>query len=587
MTTRLAVMLSFSLVVSLFAVDSAGAQTVLHVPGGYSSIQDAHDAALDGDIIDIASGTFNELVMLTKDVTLQGAGQGVTVLDGGGGGTVITVQGATVAMADLTVTNGASATGGGGIRVNGGTLELTRCTVTSNTATGGGAGIAVVVGALYLTSSLVSDNIAGNQGGGIWLLFGHTLELIDTTVTGNEAFQGGGIFEGSFGPATVTLIDSHVDGNRTSPQTSIVRGVRTMTIIDSTIDDNVGDGVSGGESLTIANSSISRNTERGVTSSGLLMVTDSTVDGNATATRRGGVLHSGALAGTITGSTISNNVGFGVQASSAGGLEVTNSTVSGNHGGSQGGGFLVAAPLTLRNATVVNNSVTTTSGGFGGLGGGIHNLTGTPVTLVNSILANNVASVAGPDCFGDVTSNGHNLVGATAGCTLIPPPPGAPGDVLDAPPLVDVLADNGGPTRTHALLAGSQALDAGDAAQCPPTDQRGVSRTFGICDMGAYELDTVVDSDNDGILDDEDSCPASDLAPTIVVDGCDSGVPNFLLEDGCTASDLIADLANGADHHGSFVRALAHLTNSFMKDGFITGAQKGSIQSCGGHSSIP
>ena len=55
---------------------------------------------------------------------------------------------------------------------------------------------------------------------------------------------------------------------------------------------------------------------------------------------------------------------------------------------------------------------------------------------------------------------------------------------------IGALADNGGPTLTHGLLAGSPAIDAGDAGACPATDQRGVARPLGAgCDIGAYEAD--------------------------------------------------------------------------------------------------
>jgi hypothetical protein len=54
--------------------------------------------------------------------------------------------------------------------------------------------------------------------------------------------------------------------------------------------------------------------------------------------------------------------------------------------------------------------------------------------------------------------------------------------------LIGPLADNGGPTLTHALLDGSPAIDAADDAACPATDQRGVPRPQGAaCDIGAYE----------------------------------------------------------------------------------------------------
>jgi hypothetical protein len=60
-------------------------------------------------------------------------------------------------------------------------------------------------------------------------------------------------------------------------------------------------------------------------------------------------------------------------------------------------------------------------------------------------------------------------------------------DLIGVNPLLGPLGDNGGPTRTHALGAGSPAIDAaGDA--CPATDQRGVARPLGArCDIGSYE----------------------------------------------------------------------------------------------------
>jgi len=95
------------------------------------------------------------------------------------------------------------------------------------------------------------------------------------------------------------------------------------------------------------------------------------------------------------------------------------------------------------------------------------------------------------------------------------------------------------------------------------------------------------DSDGDGIPDDEDACPDSDLAETIVIDGCDSGVENMLFGDGCTMADLIAECADGASNHGDFVSCVAHLTNEWKRAGLITGQEKGAIQSCAAQSNIP
>ncbi|MCH8343510.1 MAG: FG-GAP repeat protein [Planctomycetes bacterium] len=95
------------------------------------------------------------------------------------------------------------------------------------------------------------------------------------------------------------------------------------------------------------------------------------------------------------------------------------------------------------------------------------------------------------------------------------------------------------------------------------------------------------DSDNDGIPDDEDACPDSDLSGTIVIDGCDSGVGNLLFEDGCTMADLIAECADGAANHGAFVSCVAHLTNEWSRAGLITGQEKGAIRSCAAQADIP
>jgi hypothetical protein len=64
-------------------------------------------------------------------------------------------------------------------------------------------------------------------------------------------------------------------------------------------------------------------------------------------------------------------------------------------------------------------------------------------------------------------------------------------DIINGDAQIGALADNGGPTQTHALLSGSLAIDAADPVASPPTDQRGVSRPQGSGpDIGAYEAET-------------------------------------------------------------------------------------------------
>jgi hypothetical protein len=90
---------------------------------------------------------------------------------------------------------------------------------------------------------------------------------------------------------------------------------------------------------------------------------------------------------------------------------------------------------------------------------------------------------------------------------------------------------------------------------------------------------TFPDADGDGVADDEDCNPNSDVRPTIVLCDRDSGVPNTVFANGCSMSDLIAELASAATNHGSFVSAVANLTNQWVNAGLIAGAQKGAIES--------
>jgi hypothetical protein len=126
------------------------------------------------------------------------------------------------------------------------------------------------------------------------------------------------------------------------------------------------------------------------------------------------------------------------------------------------------------------------------------------ITVRNTIVAS-----GGLNCFGAITSAGHNLdSGNTCGF-------GAAGDLKNTSPLLGPLANNGGPTLTHAELNGSPTIDRGDPATCPNVDQRGVARPFGpACDIGAFEGGTAAvaipqcqdgrDNDGDGAIDLQD-----------------------------------------------------------------------------------
>jgi probable HAF family extracellular repeat protein len=103
----------------------------------------------------------------------------------------------------------------------------------------------------------------------------------------------------------------------------------------------------------------------------------------------------------------------------------------------------------------------------------------------------------------------------------------------------------------------------------------------------AFLLTPIHDSDSDGIPDDEDGCPFSDLSETVIIDSCDSGVDNVLFNDGCSISDLIGECAEDAKNHGQFASRVSHMTNNLKKDGTINGEDKGKIQRCAASADIP
>ena len=111
---------------------------------------------------------------------------------------------------------------------------------------------------------------------------------------------------------------------------------------------------------------------------------------------------------------------------------------------------------------------------------------------------------------------------------------------------------------------------------------RGVLVLFGGigAPVSTWELATCGDTDGDGVPDPDDACPSSDLAETLVIAGCDSGVANHLFDDGCTMGDRIAGCAADAGNHGRFVSCIAQLTHDWADEGIITSRDKGPIQRC-------
>ena len=166
-----------------------------------------------------------------------------------------------------------------------------------------------------------------------------------------------------------------------------------------------------------------------------------------------------------------------------GSITIKNCTISGNavdHGFAFGGGIFNSGNLRITSSTTVHNSA---SANLSAVGGGIYS--SAPTRTDSSIIALNSAST-GPDFTGGggLQSTGYNIIGNNADAVISAQPTdqiGTPAAPID--PLLGPLADNGGPTLTHALQAGSPAINRGDPA-APPQDQR----DYGRADSGRWRI---------------------------------------------------------------------------------------------------
>ena len=137
-----------------------------------------------------------------------------------------------------------------------------------------------------------------------------------------------------------------------------------------------------------------------------------------------------------------------------------------------------------------------------------------------------------------------------------------------------------------ALLIGSTPAAAANPACDPvlfPTDDcdgDAIPNNVDTCD----NLDPTLDCDADGVLNGVDECPATVLGEDLVVGACAIPGLDTILPTGCSLTESISEdlleCADGARNHGKYVSCVAKLTNALKKQKFITGAQKGQIQSC-------
>ncbi|MGV3485166.1 MAG: choice-of-anchor Q domain-containing protein [Planctomycetaceae bacterium] len=526
-----------------------------------STVSNNVAAAEGGGLWNSASGT-----LTVTDTTIDlNTASGALADQGGGGvfndGGTLSISGSTISGNEA---DGALGSGGGLLSVAG-EVTVTASTLPFNTANRAGGGIEIIVGDLSLTDTSLISNEAGpagsaapGNGGGLHVSGNTAAVSIDGgSVFGNlAALEGGGLWNQS--GSTLTVQNGTVISGNTASGPALDDGGGGVfnnggiVVIDGStaaveISGNIAEGTLGsgggifnfGGTLTVSGAVLTANEARRagggieVSAGSTTTLSDITLggadaaDGNLADINGGGLHITGAGVVTISGSTVSNNVaaaeGGGLWNSASGTLSVTasslwanaaptggaifgdgdggtisitRSTLSGNTASGAGGGVAVeGGTLAINSATITNNQAAT--------GGGVSILAGTS-SLINSIIGGNVAGV-GTDIAGTLTSDGFNLISSISGATINGL---ASTDITGRSAGLAALADNGGPTLTHALLPSSAALDAGTAAG-QTLDQRGVSRPQGpTFDIGAFESSLAATA-NDGLISADDLVPGA------------------------------------------------------------------------------
>ncbi len=451
--------------IAALALCSSLVPAVIVVDAG-CTLEDAITAAnTDGPVGGCSAGSGPDELQLTQDVVLasplppietnisiQADGFAISRDETTGAFRLFTVgSNAVFEIFDATLSNGDGGDRGGAIAVATGEARINGSHLISNTAEDGGAiYVSAAARGAVLTNSTVSANSA-QKGGGIFHR-GRVL-LVNSQVTQNSSNDGGGIYSLAYRYSPKPIFDA-TEG--------------------SSISDNVSSGVGGGISahwyaeVRISDSSISNNTAGG-SGGGLWM------QGNYGGGYTGHIV-------TIVNSMISGNssdgsgggalLDRGYELYAPGVMTIENSTFSGNYAAVSGGGVL------HRNGEIVFTN-TTISANSSPNGGGAYVLADTGLELNGSIVAGNPAggNCVGPGVAGASIANSFDDDGSCGDSSAI-----VPGVDFETD-----LADNGGPTETHALLTDSVAIDA--AGDCGlTTDQRGFERVDGACDAGAFEF---------------------------------------------------------------------------------------------------
>ena len=188
------------------AVPAAAAD--IDVPGDYSTIQAAIDAASYGDTVLVAAGTYYENIILKHGVVVQGAGAGVTTINGGGVGSVVVANtvGTTTKLDGFTITNG-SATFGGGMYNYYSSSTVTNCIFSGNSASDSGGGMCNdIMSSPTVTNCIFIGNSAATCGSGMCNMNGSSPTVTNCCFLNHMigAYFGGGMCNDNGSWPTVT-----------------------------------------------------------------------------------------------------------------------------------------------------------------------------------------------------------------------------------------------------------------------------------------------------------------------------------------------------------------------------------------------
>jgi CSLREA domain-containing protein len=486
---------------------------------GAGTLRDTIAASNDSDIITFSvTGKINLTsgsLTITRSITINGPGPSqleVTRQAGFFGIFIINVH-SIVSISGITVTNGFGVNsnfvvqGGAISNVDGSTLTVSNCVFSGNRGASGGAGAIDSESSILKVTNCIFANNTTAQGGGAIQASSSDTTVASCTFNGNQASgSGGAIYNSGNNPLTLTNCTFSQNGAQgfggAIYNVCVAGATQTTTVRDSTFTGNTSSAQSGGALAGFFGG----------------YTLDNCTFANNTASNGGGGIFNQNGALLLTNCTLANNT-----ASQTGG---------GIHNQGDGNGF--AATATVSSCTFSRNAAPN--------GGGIYN-TGTNagnsfVQLGNTILYSTGADL-GANLVNDgsgtsITSNGYNLSSDDGGGFLA-----ATGDQKNINPQLGPLQDNGGPTKTMALLPNSPAQDQGKNFTGAATDQRGLQRTT---DLGSIPNASGGDGTDIGAVE------MTSIAPLIVTTTADHDDGSCAGGD-CTLREAInaANAANGTN----------------------------------------